>query len=322
MGARKDSAVEGKIAVLLMAYGGPDSLDEVEPYVMDIRGGRPVSEHFIEEIKERYRRIGGKSPLLELTRTQARALEKELTDQGVSNRTFVGMRHWQPRIREAVDEIRFAGLSDVVALCMAPQYSEMSIGAYFGRYREALSEFGLAWKTIYIESWHDHPLLLQAFAQKAREALSRFPAEVRPDVPILFTAHSLPERILSSSDPYDCQVKETAARVAQRLDQSRWVFAYQSQGHSAEKWLGPKVEEILERLASEGVENVLVAPIGFVSDHVEVLYDVDVHFRERAASLGLRLERCASLNDDPLFIRAMAATVRTHLQQQSHAVGS
>ena len=306
-----------------MAYGGPGSLEDVEPYLMDIRGGRPLSRKLLDEIKQRYRTIGGKSPLLQLTKDQARALEKELSLQGVPNRTFVGMRHWRPRIREAVDEIRAAGLSHVVALCMAPQYSEMSIGAYFKRYREALHELGLNWKTMYVESWHNDPLLLQAFALKAREALSQFPPSVR-QVSLLFTAHSLPERILQNNDPYDHQVKETAAGVAQLLDRSRWCFAYQSQGHNTEKWLGPRVEEILERLASEGVRNVLVVPIGFVSDHVEVLYDVDIHFREHAASLGMRLERSGSLNDHPVFIRAAATTIRTHLQEQEwrDAVGS
>lgn len=308
--------VKPEIAVLLMAYGGPASLDEVEPFVRDVRGGRALPPQVLEAIKERYRQIGGKSPLLELTRAQARALERELTDQGIPNRTFVGMRHWHPYIREAVEEIRTAGLSRVIALCMAPQYSAMSVGAYFKQYRAVVEEFDSAWNTIYVESWHQHPRLLEAFASKASKALSRFDESIRPEIPIIFTAHSLPEEILEQSDPYDDQVKETASGVAQLLDHPRWIFAYQSQGYSQGKWLGPPVEEVLKELSRARAQNVLVVPIGFVSDHVEVLYDVDIAFRELAASLGMRLERPCSLNEDPVFIQAMAAIVETHLQQQ------
>ena len=299
-----------------MAYGGPGSLEEIEPFLKDVRGGRPLTHEVLQAIQERYRQIGGKSPLLELTRTQARALQAELRAQSIPARTFVGMRHWHPYIREAVGEIRAEGLSRVVALCMAPQYSEMSVGAYFQHYRTALREFDLNWKTNYVESWHDHPQLLEALASKANEALLRFNESSRSEIPIIFTAHSLPEKIVLQNDPYDDQVKETAAGVARLLDHPNWMFAYQSQGYGQEKWLGPKVEEVLQELADAGVKNVLVVPIGFVSDHVEVLYDVDVAFRELAAALDMRLERSGSLNDDPTFILAMAATVRAHLQEQ------
>ncbi len=305
-----------EIAVLLMAYGGPASLDEVEPFVRDVRGGRALPPPVLEAIRERYRKIGGQSPLLELTQAQARALERELTAQGIPNRTFVGMRHWHPYIREAVGEIRSAGLSRVIALCMAPQYSVMSVGAYFKQYRAVVEEFDLGWNTIYVKSWHQHPRLLEAFASQAREALSRFDESIRSEISIIFTAHSLPEEILEQNDPYHDQMKETASGVARLLDHPRWIFAYQSQGYGQKKWLGPPVEEVLRDLSSQGAKNVLVVPIGFVSDHVEVLYDVDIAFRELAASLGMRLERSRSLNDDPVFIHAMAAIVGTHLQQQ------
>lgn len=307
----------GEIAVLLMAYGGPRSLEEVEPYLMDVRGGRPLPEHLLEEIKDRYRKIGGKSPLLERTREQARALEQELRHQNISARTFVGMRHWHPYIREAVEQIHAAGLSQVLALCLAPQYSDLSVGAYFRHYQAALEELKLDWRTAYIKSWHDHPDLLQAFASNIQETLNRYPPAEQKETVIIFTAHSLPERILEQGDPYDHQVRETAAGVARLLNDPCWVFAYQSQGHSEEKWLGPCVEEILERLAAQGVKNVMIAPIGFLSDHVEILYDVDITFRNLAASLGMRMERPESLNDNRLLVRAMASTLLAHLPQPS-----
>ena len=308
---------QDKIAVLLMAYGGPGSLDEVEAYVMDVRGGRPTPPELIQKVKDHYRRIGGQSPILEISRTQAMALNGELERQGIHSRTFVGMRHWYPYIREAVRAIEAAGLSRVVALCLTPQYSEMSVGAYFQQYRLAMEESNIDLQTTYIKSWHDHPDLLRAFASKTREALQRFPQSQRKDLPIIFTAHSLPERVLANHDPYDDQVKETAAGVAQLLNNPRWIFAYQSQGFSQEKWLGPRVEEILSELAAENNKNVLLVPIGFVCDHVEILYDVDISFREYAASRGMRLERPESLNDSPLFIRALAKTICSHLRKNA-----
>ncbi len=306
-----------RIAILLMAYGGPGSLDEVEAYVMDIRGGRPTPPELIVEVENRYRKIGGKSPILEISRTQAMALNAELERQGIHSRTFVGMRHWYPYIREAVRAIGIAGLSRVVALCLTPQYSEMSVGAYFHQYRLALEDSNLDLQTTYIKSWHNHPDLLRAFASKTEEALLRFPKSQRKDLPIVFTAHSLPERVLVNHDPYDDQVKETAAGVAQLLNNPRWTFAYQSQGFSQEKWLGPRVEEVLSELAAEGNENVLLAPIGFVCDHVEILHDVDISFQEYAASRGMRLERPKSLNDNPLFIRALTKTICSHLRENA-----
>lgn len=302
-----------KIATLLMAYGGPGSLDEIEPYLMDVRGGRPVAPELLQEIRKRYERIGGRSPLLDVTRAQAANLEKELKAQGVSSRVFVGMRHWHPYIREAVQEISSQNISKVVALCLAPQYSEMSVGAYFKQYQSAVAECNAHWKTIYVKCWHEHPNLLAAFASNAKEALLKFPESVRDEVVVIFTAHSLPEAILQRNDPYDVHVKTTAAGVARLMDIPCWIFAYQSQGYSKEKWLGPRVEDILQELAGTGTKNVLVAPVGFVSDHVEVMYDVDIAFRDLAASLGMRLERPESLNTHPLFIRSMADVIHSHL---------
>jgi len=300
--------------VLLMAYGGPASLDEVEPYVMDVRGGRPLSPKILEEIKDRYRRVGGRSPLLEITQSQAIAIEEALTRRGVSNRTFVGMRHWYPYIKDAVRAIADSGLDRVVAICMAPHYSNVSVGAYFVQYQAALRDLDVGFKTVYVNSWHDNADLIQAFADRVTEALALFSPAERRGLVAVFTAHSLPLPRLTPDDPYDGQQRETAALVAKRARLENWSFAYQSQGYSQEPWLGPRVEEKLRELAGAGVPAVLIIPTGFVCDHIEVLYDVDIAFRELAQSLGIHLERTRSLNDDPLFIKAVAGTIRLALR--------
>lgn len=305
-----------------MAYGGPGSLDEVEPYVLDVRGGKTLPAAALTEIKNRYSSIGGKSPLLEITSAQARSLQRELLRRGLPNRTFVGMRHWHPRITEAVAEMRKEKFKKVVALCLTPQYSALSVGAYFEQYRVALKEHSAQWETIYVNSWHTQPQLVEAYASKLKTALNTFPADARSQVMVVFTAHSLPEKILQLNDPYDIQVKTTSAEVARKLALPCWVFAYQSQGYGNGKWLGPSVEEILQALAKGGTRNVVIAPVGFVSDHVEILYDVDIAFKRLAASLGIRLERPGSLNTTPLFIRSMATTIKEHLEESSVCLGA
>jgi ferrochelatase len=306
MKERQDApAGKDDFAVLLMAYGAPGALDEVEPYLLDVRGGRPLAPALVEEIRDRYRRIGGKSPLLEITRRQASALEEALRTEGYRARVFVGMRHWHPYIKDAIAEIVSGGFRRVVGLCMAPQYSNVSIGAYFRQFETAVRESGTELKTSFVRSWHDNPDLLLAYAKKGTEALLHFAAEDRGATHVLFTAHSLPVSRLSPDDPYDRHQKETAAGVARLLQHEPWGFAYQSQGYTNDEWLGPRVEETLERLYVAGTRDILVIPTGFLCDHVEVLYDVDVVFHDLARSRGMRLERSASLNDDPLLIRAL-----------------
>ncbi|MFQ5945933.1 MAG: ferrochelatase [Anaerolineae bacterium] len=303
------------IGVLMMAYGGPTSLEEVEPYLLDVRGGRPTPPELVEEIRERYRRIGGRSPLLEITRAQARALEGRLTAGGSHRfRVYVGMRHWHPYIEEAVGEMVADGVRQAVALCMAPQYSRMSVGAYFRELEGALGRTLADLEMVSVESWNDHPLLLRAFGDKIEEALHRFPQGTRQKVPVLFTAHSLPARILEEGDLYPGELQETVRGIVDLLGLVEWRFAYQSQAHSDEPWLGPEVETVLTELAEAGHTQVLVAPIGFVADHVEVLYDIDIEARHAAASRGLRLQRIDSLNTLPTFVSAMASVVR-------HALG-
>jgi len=306
-------------AVLLMAYGGPEKLADVEPFLLDIRGGRPTPAELVEEIRERYAAIGGRSPLLEITRAQAAALQRRLNEEDgeVEWKTFVGMRHWHPYVAQAVEEMAEAGYADGVALCLAPQFSTMSIGAYFAKLDEALE--GVAQKRrpalARVPSWGDHPTFLEAVAEKVELGLERFPADRRREVKVVFTAHSLPRRIVEAGDPYDDQLRATAEAVAGRAGQRvghplDWTFCYQSAGAGAVDWLGPPIEEVVPELSRAGHRDLLIAPVGFVADHVEVLFDLDVEARALAEAEGARLERTESLNTSPPFIRALAEVVR------------
>ena len=303
--------------ILLLAHGGPDSIEDIEPFLANIRGGKPFPPKLLEEIKRRYRLIGSRSPLLELSRRQAAALEKELNATGERCRVYLGMRNWNPFIRETMGEIAKDGVGRLIAMCLAPQNSRMSVGLYFKRVREAQEEVGLKTPTTFVESWHREPLLLDAFAEKLREALAAFPSVETEHGPplVVFTAHSLPEKILAEGDSYDRETKETAAAVAERLSLTNWRFAYQSQGATADPWLGPTVESTIEELSKAGCRRVLIAPIGFVSDHVEILYDIDIGFRQYAEKRKITLRRIESLNDSPAFIRAMASVVQKHWKE-------
>ncbi len=288
-------------AVVLMAYGSPASPEDISPYLEDVRGGRPVSDEAVEELAERYRRIGGRSPLDEVTEAQRAALEREL---GLP--VFVGMKHWRPRIAEAAGAALAAGATRIVGLVLAPHYSKLSIGGYRERLEQAVG--GRA-ELVLIESWHDHEPFVEVLAERVRGA----------DAWVVFTAHSLPERILADGDPYREQLLETSRLVAERAGLELWSFAFQSASATGEPWLGPDVLEELERLYEEGVQKVLVAPVGFVSDHLEILWDLDVEARERGEELGLELERIESLNADPAFVQALATLVRKALSVPSAA---
>jgi ferrochelatase len=280
-------------AVILMAYGSPATAEDIRPYFEDIRGGRPVSDEAVAELAERYRRIGGRSPLDELTEAQRVALEREL---GIP--VFVGMKHWQPRIAEAVERALDGGASRLIGVVLAPHYSRMSVGEYRERLEAALA--GRDAELTLVESWHDDPAFVDVVADRVRGT----------DAWVVFTAHSLPERILASGDPYQEQLLETARLVADRAGLGdRWSFAFQSASPTGEPWLGPDILDELERLSAEGRRKVLVAPVGFVSDHLEILWDLDVEAREKAQELGLDLDRIESMNDDPAFIRAVAGLV-------------
>jgi ferrochelatase len=280
-----------KTAVVLMAYGSPSRPEEIPAYFADIRGGRPASEEAVAELAERYRRIGGTSPLNEITERQRAALEREL---GIP--VFVGMKHWTPRIADAADQALAAGAERIVGLVLAPHYSAISIGGYRAQLEQALDRRA---DLVFVESWHDHEPLVELLAERVAGT----------DAHVVFTAHSLPARILDEGDPYRDQLLETSKLVAERSGIQSWSFAFQSESPTGEPWLGPDILDELERLHGDGVRKVLVAPVGFVADHLEILWDIDVEAREKAAELGLDLDRIGSLNDDPAFIRALAALV-------------
>jgi ferrochelatase len=288
-----------------MAYGSPSTADDIRPYFEDIRGGRPVSDEAVAELAERYRRIGGRSPLDEVTEAQRAALEHEL---GIP--VFVGMKHWRPRIAEAVEHALEGGATRMVGVVLAPHYSRMSVGEYRERLEAALE--GRDAELVLVESWHDDPAFVNVVADRVRGT----------DAWVVFTAHSLPERILAGGDPYRDQLLETSRLVAERVGLGeRWSFAFQSASATGEPWLGPDILEELERLAREGHQNVLVAPVGFVSDHLEILWDLDIAAREKAQELGLQLERTDSLNADARFVSALAGIVERARQKQPVATG-
>jgi protoporphyrin/coproporphyrin ferrochelatase len=288
-GANKKAPM--RTAVVLMAYGSPDRPEDIPAYLEDIRGGRPVSETLVSELVERYRRIGG-SPLNEITERQRAALEREL---GLP--VYVGMKHWQPRIPEAIEQALAAGADRIVGLVLAPHYSRISIGGYRALLEEALADSA---ELVFVESWHDHQPFIDVVTDRIRGT----------DAHVVFTAHSLPARILAEGDPYRDELLETARLAAEAGGVERWSIAFQSESPIGEPWLEPHVLAELERLHGDGVENVLLAPVGFVSDHLEILWDLDIEARAKAAELGLSLERMPSLNDDPAFIGALAALVR------------
>lgn len=295
------------IGVLVMAYGGPNNLDEVEPYLLDVRGYRPTAPAIIHEVRERYKLIGGRSPILEQTQAQAATLQAALNTNGAEFKTFVGMRHWHPYIKDALAQMHADGIEKAIGLVMAPHYSRMSIGAYYQKVEEAQSPIRLA----RIERWHLLSGYLDALADRVRDALQKFSQEVRAEVPIIFSAHSLPERILSWHDPYPDELRATVAGVIQRLGPQPHEFAYQSAAISNEPWLGPDVGAALDRLAREGRRHALIAPIGFVVEHVEILYDIDVVYQQQAEKLGLQLERIKMLNAAPPMIAGLAGLVRS-----------
>jgi ferrochelatase len=281
-----------KPAVVLMAYGSPARAEDIRPYLKDIREGRPVSDAAVEELTERYRRIGGRSPLDDATEAQRAALEQELELP-----VFVGMKHWQPRIARAVEQALAGGADTIVGLVLAPHYSRLSVQGYRERLEEALQ--GRA-DLRFLESWHTHEPYLAVVADRVRDSAAH----------VVFTAHSLPARIIDEGDPYRDQLLETSRLIAERAGLGSWSFAFQSESRTGEPWLGPDILDELDSLDAKGVGRVLVCPIGFVSDHLEILWDLDVEAVERAAELGLDLERIDSLNDDPAFIRGLADLVR------------
>jgi ferrochelatase len=307
------------VAILLMAMGGPSRLEDVEPYLNDVRGGRPTPPELVEEIRERYRRTGGKSPVLDITRNVARRLEQRLNGPGGERyRCYVGLRHWHPYIKDAYAELLDDYPERIIGVCMAPQYSSLSIGAYVKKVEEARAALDSDTPISFVTSWHRHPQLVQAIVNNIEMGLGRFSADVRPRVPVLFTAHSLPSRVVDMNDPYPQEVQGTIEALRKHLGAIPTRFAYQSQGRSGEPWLGPTVEQAVDELAREGYRHVLVAPIGFICDHIETLFDLDIELKAYAAGKGLQLERMPMLNDSTPLIDILASVVDMHESSLIH----
>jgi ferrochelatase len=300
-------------AVLLMAYGSPSSMDDLEPYLLDVRDGRPPPPALVEEMRRRYTLIGG-SPLNRITAEQAQALQAELARRGRNWPVYVGMRHGSPRIREAVAGLQRDGVTDAAALVLAPHCSSLSIGRYRKRLEEAQAAAGGGIRFQVVNSWWRQPRMIEAMERRVRDAWQRISARPAGRMRVVFTAHSLPARIRAEGDPYEEELLANARTLAERLELTDWMLAFQSAGAGPEPWLGPTIEEVIPRLARDGYRQVLVAPIGFVCDHVEILYDLDVEARRVAEKHGLRLERTESMNTYPPFIAAVADAVEDRMK--------
>jgi len=294
--------------VLLLAHGAPDKLEDIPEFLLNVRGGRPLPEPVVKEITHRYSLIGGGSPLLRLTTLQAGALANR-----IDHPVYVGMRNWKPFIADAVRRLNNDGVDRIVAVCLAPQNSRTSTGLYRKNLMDAVEQVHAGLAVDFIESYHDHPGLIEAFQERAETALNLAQQETGGPVPIIFTAHSVPERTIAEGDPYEQQARETARLVAESMSLSEYRMAFQSQGMTAEKWIGPTVESQIDELGQAGIKDVLLVPVGFVSDHVEILYDIDVLFHDYGKARGVRVRRSESLNDSAKFASALASLVTNRI---------
>jgi ferrochelatase len=307
-------------AVLLLAHGTPETVEQIPEYLLNVTGGRPLPPEVVEEIQRRYALIGH-SPLTEITLEQARMVEAELASGGESIPVYVGMRNWHPYIADVVRQMRTDGIEAAAVLCLAPQNSRTSVGLYRRALETAIAAAASGLRIDFTEGWAQHPLLIEAFAERLRPAWSKLAAETGAPVSVLFTAHSVPCRTVQategqSADPYAEEARHTAELVAAQMPEiPQWFFAFQSQGASGGPWLGPTVEETLESIATSGAKAVLLQPIGFLCDHVEILYDVDILFREFAKKQNLRLERPESLNASVPLAKAIADLARQGLKR-------
>lgn len=295
-----------KKAVLLLAHGSPDSVDAVPEFLRQVTRGRELPREVVDEVKHRYGLIG-RSPLTELTLKQGELLAKEL-----GSPVYVGMRNWKPFIADAVKAMIADGVEHAVVICLAPQNSRTSVGLYRSSLKDCSPPFAIE----FIDSWFDHPLLIKAFAEKLKQGWATACREAGREIPVIFTAHSVPQRTIAEGDPYESQAKKTAALVATEssLCEGQWKFAFQSQGMSGGAWLGPTVEDTILDVKEKGHDGVFIQPIGFLCDHVEVLYDIDIGFRQFAEKHGMRLWRAESLNDSPLLAQALAEIARSRFR--------
>src|SRR5438094_3611909 len=295
-------------AILLMAYGSPNSLDEVGEYLRQVRGGRLPTPQEVERLRDRYRQVGGQTPLLKITLAQAKALEAKLQSSGLDSKVCVGMKHWHPFIEDVVEEIVSEGASRIIGLALAPHFSKLSIGGYAEAVKRGLARSKRPVPFTMVESWHDQQSLITALSQRVHDGLERF--NDPSGAIVLFTAHSLPKKFVQDDNPYWRQLQETSQLVASKSGIKSWDFAFQSAGQPIDSWMGPSIKEKITELSGKGFRELLVCPVGFVSDHLEILYDLDIEAKEYGLSLGVRVTRTQSLNDDPEFISAIAETVR------------
>lgn len=298
-------------AVLLMAYGSPETAEDVGPYFTHIRGGRPPSEDAVQRLAARYATVGGRTPLLAITQAVCQKLEQRLNAShgGAATRVFAGMKHWHPFIGDVVREMARAGVSEIVAIAMAPHFSRMSIGGYRTALDDAIAATGRDIAVRMVDHWHLHPAFVRLVANRIAGALAEWPQPAAGRVMTVFSAHSLPERIREWGDPYEAQLLDSCAAVAASAGLREWVFGWQSAGETGEPWIGPDIAEVLDRLHGDGVEAVISAPIGFVSDNLEILYDIDHVARAHAAGLGIELRRIPLPNATPEFVDTLADIV-------------
>lgn len=302
-----------RIGVVLLGFGGPTSLDDVKPFLTNVFGGREVPPLVVEKTIERYQTIGGRSPYLEITSKQAKALENQLNQGKDTFKVYIGMYHSSPLITETVEEISKDGIEKLIALSLSPHYSKATTGSYFEKLKQALTEREVSCEVTYVRSWCDHPLYLEALAEKIAESLRRFSEEERDKVELIFSAHSLPEGLIAEGDPYVEQLRRTIEGVLKLIGSFPSHLAFQSKGREG-KWLEPNVDFVLEDLVRRNGKIVLLVPIGFISDHIETLYDIDIVYRRKAEELGLVFLRSASLNDSPKLIEALADVVEGALR--------
>jgi ferrochelatase len=302
-------------AVLLIGFGGPTSMEEVRLFLGNVLRGRPVPPERIEAVVHHYEIIGGRSPFNELTFRQARALEAQLRVEGVVLPVYVGMRVWTPYLQDTLQRMAADGVRQAVGIIMAPHQTEASWGRYERAVATARERLGATAPEVdYVDEWHAHPLFIEAVSDNVSAAVRQIPSERRAFAALVFTAHSVPTAMAAAS-PYVQQITESARLVAARIAHPQWTLAYQSRsGNPHEPWLEPDITEVVRHLAGVGHRDVVVAPIGFVCDHVEVLYDLDIETREIAQGLGLNFVRAATVNDHPAFIRMLAEVVRRRIQ--------
>ncbi len=302
-----------KRAVLLIAHGSPERVEDIPEFLSNISRGRPMSDAVVKEVQHRYAQIGV-SPLTCLTMGQANGVAQEL---GIP--AYIGMRNWHPFIADTLKQMTSDGVEQAVAICLAPHNSRTSVGLY----KQVLLGAGAPFPIDFVEEWHDRPLLIEAFAERLREGWKQACQLHGSALPVIFTAHSVPQRTIAEGDSYEAQTKETAALVAAKAPEiGVWNFAFQSQGMSGGEWLGPTVEDTIAKLRSAGHSGVFLQPIGFVCDHVEILYDIDILFRDFAAKRGMKLYRAESLNDSPLFVRAISDLARVRFAALDEACKS